>query len=788
MSTVINYFFDSFLTISVVIFVVLLVRGIFFRKLPKRFAYLLWAVVGLRLLCPVSLPSSISVFNALPSPRIFAEKASPRALAEPLFSQSISNPGTNNEKSSSHTENSDLDSGFSAKNTEKTPFSKSQAAKSNTFSTSSTDISGVSPEKNASNSKNLGIKSGNSGEEILSPGTKALLNHNETDSAFTLILFTVWLLGFLLFIGRNCLAALRLHKELATAVLLKDNIYESDRIATPFVKGIVRPKIYIPFRLSETEKRYILAHEQYHIKRRDPFFKLLATLLLGIYWFHPLVWIAFKRMTQDMEMSCDEYVLSTQGEDIRKLYSNLLLSFAVDKSAARGALCFGEHNTRLRISHILKYKKTGVPASICAILLILLVSGCTLTTSSGKEQAPADTSASEKYDGTWLKVTEPRFAITDPVFTTPKFLYADAKKIIFTVNGGLYAFNKKDDCFILTASLDLTSIHCENTYETDYGRNLEMAATKDGAQVWMHRTSDSSAYIFDVEQNGLLQFDYKKEYFDKLEKFDSFAVLSSDPRKGARFTDETGRTISAFLSVQGRGNQLGQLCYCEVSSLDEPWSTKPLFLDIGGLTYGKATDLTPGKLHGLQTVSFFHEGSMRKYEIDDPKIMKAFTDCINNSKPVKGGGGCPFTMPLYLTLDDGTMKVIYPALDSCPGFIADGVEYETPKDESLGVILGGGKDIFAKTLVYIKEDVGISSSDQWGFSLNAVSDEYLGDYHFAFSPDAKIYAPDTYGYKELSRKEFSDYVKAHKNALDGYTIYTIDDRKCCVRVVIKPES
>jgi hypothetical protein len=134
------------------------------------------------------------------------------------------------------------------------------------------------------------------------------------------------------------------------------------------------------------------------------------------------------------------------------------------------------------------------------------------------------------------------------------------------------------------------------------------------------------------------------------------------------------------------------------------------------------------------------------------------------------------------------MKVIYPAWDGCPCFIANGIEYEVPQKGHFGDILGDGTDIFSDSLIFLKKDVGISSSDQWGLFLNAASDEYLGEYHYVFHPNAKIYAPDTYGYKELSRKEFGDYVKAHKNALDDYTIYTTPKEKCCVRVVINSET
>lgn len=779
MSTVINYFFDSFLTISVVILIVLVVRGLLFRKLPRRFAYLLWAVVGLRLLCPISLPAPVSIFN-LPA----FEKAND--AISPHFKSTVadeSSKNVNSAEANPHSTdffgeyegtntNSADGNGESKRTNTDSADGNGESKGNNTLSADSPTQRGSSIDANPQTSGSTGEKSGKS------PVSADFLKFP--------VLFFLWMAGVCFFLGKNILAALRLHKGLATAVLFKDNIYESDRISTPFVKGIVRPKIYIPFRLSDIEQRYILAHEQYHIKRFDPFFKLLATLLLGIYWFNPLVWLAYRLFVQDMEMSCDEYVLATEGADIRKVYSSLLLSFAVDKSVSRSALCFGEHNTRLRISHILKYKKAGLPATVIALLLILLVSGCTLTggiSASGDGKNTAETW--EDYSGPWLEIKERKTAIEEPVFTEPNLLYADAGKIIFTVNGGLFAWDKEKWC--MTDNLDLQSIDCEDLCGD---RKTEIVATKKGNAVWIHRKGDKHFYIYNTEFHGLLQQDYTKDSFKKIKKCESFIDPARHGIKGIQFTDKSGQEISSYLMVQGRGNQLGQLCYCDTSTGEENLFTKPLFLDVTGLKYGKATDLTPGELKDLEMVSFFQEGSMIKYEIDDPKIMKAFTECINNSKPMKGRSGCPFDTPLYLTLGDGTIKVIYPAWDGCPCFIANGIEYEVPQKGHFGDILGNGTDIFLDTLIFIKKDVGISSSDQWGLFLNAASDEYQGKLHYVFHPEAKIYVPDTYGYKEISRKEFSDYLKedGRKNSLNGFTIYCEGKSKTCIRVVINSET
>lgn len=128
---------------------------------------------------------------------------------------------------------------------------------------------------------------------------------------------------------------------------MEENIYECDRITEPFVLGFFRPKIYIPFRLEEAEKEYILQHERYHIKRHDHQIKMLAIILLAIHWFNPFVWLAYYLMCRDMEMSCDEQVIIQLGSEIKQDYCNSILGFAMGKRTwALGTLAFGE-NTEL---------------------------------------------------------------------------------------------------------------------------------------------------------------------------------------------------------------------------------------------------------------------------------------------------------------------------------------------------------------------------------------------------------------------------------------------------------
>lgn len=145
------------------------------------------------------------------------------------------------------------------------------------------------------------------------------------------ILAIIWVIGIMAFFIYESVSWMKLKKQVSQAVKYRDSIYECDQISTPFVMGIWKPRIYIPFRLSEEERKYVLLHEQYHMKRKDYLVKFFAVILLTVYWFRPLIWIAFWGMSRDMEMSCDEKVLQEMGETVKANYSDSLLAFAVGR-------------------------------------------------------------------------------------------------------------------------------------------------------------------------------------------------------------------------------------------------------------------------------------------------------------------------------------------------------------------------------------------------------------------------------------------------------------------------
>lgn len=189
------------------------------------------------------------------------------------------------------------------------------------------------------------------------------------------VLSMIWALGIVLLLLYSVISYLGLKHKVQTAILVKDNIFKSENISSPFVLGFIKPKIYIPSTLKETEQSYILKHEQIHIKRFDYLIKLFAFLALCVHWVNPLVWLSFVLMSKDMEMSCDEQVLKELGTDIKKNYSTSLLSLAVGKRMIKGnPLAFGENNIKTRIKNVLNYKKPVFWVVIVAAITVICVS------------------------------------------------------------------------------------------------------------------------------------------------------------------------------------------------------------------------------------------------------------------------------------------------------------------------------------------------------------------------------------------------------------------------------
>lgn len=190
----------------------------------------------------------------------------------------------------------------------------------------------------------------------------------------------LWLAGMAALLVHALVSAGKLKRKLATAILLRDNIYESEFVDSPFVFGVVKPNIYLPMHMDEGTAAYVIAHEHAHLARRDHWWKVLGYLVLALHWFNPLVWVAYILFCRDIELACDEKVVRGLDGAARADYSQALLSCAAPKRAVAACpLAFGEGNIKTRVKSALHYKKPAFWVAAAAVLAVVIVAVCFLT-------------------------------------------------------------------------------------------------------------------------------------------------------------------------------------------------------------------------------------------------------------------------------------------------------------------------------------------------------------------------------------------------------------------------
>lgn len=343
-----------------VILIVMAMRVLFLRKLPRIYSYCLWALVGVRLLFPVLLSSAFSFFNLDAFWKVTEEPGQRMAF----ISQEIEY--------------------------ELIP----QINTGSTFVDQS--VNRILPPANLQGSVNPLQIWFFVGEWIWIAGIVIMLGYMLVSylRVRNRVKYAVRMQGVLdIDISKNKFERVVVNDEREMKNYQKErgckrrapwrrqvSVYECDGISSPFVFGVFRPRIYIPFHLEEKALEYILAHEWYHIRRGDPIVKMLAFLIVCIYWFHPLVWISYVLLEKDMEMSCDEKVLQTLGGEIKEDYSRSLLSFATGKGwHIIQPLAFGESFAGMRIRNVLRFRKPALWLSLSGVILVVILSLICLT-------------------------------------------------------------------------------------------------------------------------------------------------------------------------------------------------------------------------------------------------------------------------------------------------------------------------------------------------------------------------------------------------------------------------
>ena len=222
--------------------------------------------------------------------------------------------------------------------------------------------------------------------ENLTPVVTASVNPMQIVLA---IISNLWLAGMVVMLLYAAVSYYRLSRKCAVSMHLQGKLYLCDNIPTPFVLGIINPKIYLPSDMAPENQSYVLKHEAAHLRHRDHWWKPLGFLLLCVYWFQPLVWIAYFLFCRDLEMACDERAVAGMGEGERKAYSYALLSCAAPRhTIAMCPVAFGENSVKSRIKHVLRFQKTGFWVIAVVLVVTLIASVCFLTNPKEDEDPP----------------------------------------------------------------------------------------------------------------------------------------------------------------------------------------------------------------------------------------------------------------------------------------------------------------------------------------------------------------------------------------------------------------
>lgn len=309
------------------ILVVFLLRMLL-KRLPKWLFCVLWAMVAVRLLCPVAVESSLSL--------IFSEETL---------------------------------------RVEEVRYAKEPAIES-----------GIPFLDNTLNPI-LG--------KILAPAPGASVNPLHTGMFLAGILWVVGLITLLIYM----LAGFwRIRMMVREAVPLRKGIWLCDAVLSPFILGVIRPRIYLPSGIGEEQMKYVLAHEETHLKRGDHWWKLLGFGLLAVYWFHPLVWAAYILFCRDIELACDEKVIKDMNLDGKKAYSKALVDSSVHRRIIMVCpLSFGEVGAKERVKNIMRYKKPAFGRIAAAVMVCITVAVCFLTNPKKAADANAGVNENKKY-------------------------------------------------------------------------------------------------------------------------------------------------------------------------------------------------------------------------------------------------------------------------------------------------------------------------------------------------------------------------------------------------------
>lgn len=358
---------------SFLVLAVLLLR-ILLKNAPKWIRVVLWGIVAVRLVCPSFIESEISLIpqkEYLTKPDVEFENSSKiDSTSETLSIEDLSEDdiliGVASKDNLSY-ENGETVSYDLSMNDSAEEISKDGVSTENS---SSGYISTVSENSKLENIENPSVSENSKSEIIKNPPA----SKNQNNKLLS-IGAKIWVLGMGLMVLYFVLSYAKLYNKVKTAVRLKDNIFQSENVYSPFILGLFNPKIYIPFNMPEKEMNFVLSHEKSHLRRKDHWWKPLGYLLLMVHWFNPFIWVSYILLCLDIELACDEKVVRNFNAEQKADYAKALLLCSVGKrNVLNCPVSFGETDIKGRVASVLKHKKPAfwiiaVGVISCALLV-----------------------------------------------------------------------------------------------------------------------------------------------------------------------------------------------------------------------------------------------------------------------------------------------------------------------------------------------------------------------------------------------------------------------------------
>lgn len=350
----------------------------------------------------------------------------------------------------------------------------------------------------------------------------------------------VWLIGLGAMLLYALVSYLRLRRRVSVSLCVRENIYLCDAISSPFILGVVKPHIYLPSGLDEVQRQNVLSHEQAHLARRDHWWKPLGFALLAVYWFNPVLWLAYALLCRDIELACDERVIRTMDESAVKTYSTVLLACSMPRKAVITCpLAFGEVGVKERVKNALHYKKPAFWVVAASVTVCIVVAVCFLT------NPPTDTDAAGLVG-----------------FHREQVTYADVTGASGAQPSNVQLTAEETDAvYALLDALQYKRLGAASAMEDCYARLYFISAAGERCEIMLSEremlvnpiTGGKTARLYELRSGSTELRDYLFGCIGASEPAEEEMKTLTDPKLGRRLTIPVKWDELAVLAVGGKG-------------------------------------------------------------------------------------------------------------------------------------------------------------------------------------------------------------------------------------------